>query len=437
MCSVVCSVHAWSRFGWLLLLLLGACNSAHVQTSTETGNPPVIDASKISLVVSSDSVRIVGKPGAITPGGADVELAIVGSSQVESGPSNPDGSFDIALDASDSAVIEVRAEDGDKQSPSVYVTRGGATVGSGQNSQLSCMQRTSLASQAIGNALTKADTSCITAADCKQVSNKTVCTDSCSDALVSSSAVAAIQSAVMSIDEGLCADFAADGCKVIAQPCVPPLNGPIACRAGKCVQVESPTQTCPSCLDKELRWGSTNNQRTSKISGCDDYSLVSDLGTAECTGTVPHCARGVSPTLEDVIVALAQPDVQQALMDGGIVGGPPAPGGLSTMVALGDQSFVISNCGTGSACQAIPQGVLALRQLLQSLPDVIQCEQPSCPPNARYVEDVCLSCGPGGGCSEKAARCAVVCSDPSPCTGMGNNEISCSPRGICEANGCI
>src|SRR5215510_3814148 len=102
MCSVERSVNPWSRFGWLLFWLLGACNSAHIQTSTETGNPPVIDASKISLVVSADSVRIVGKPGAITPGGADVELSVVGTSKVESGPSNSDGSFEIALDASDS-----------------------------------------------------------------------------------------------------------------------------------------------------------------------------------------------------------------------------------------------------------------------------------------------------------------------------------------------
>src|SRR5262245_23396874 len=110
MVSVECSVNAQPRLRWLLLLLLGACNSAHIQTSTETGNPPVIDANKISLVVSSDSVRIVGKPGAITPGGADVELAIVGTSETKSAPSNPDGSFDIELEASESAVIEVRAE---------------------------------------------------------------------------------------------------------------------------------------------------------------------------------------------------------------------------------------------------------------------------------------------------------------------------------------
>jgi hypothetical protein len=122
---------------WLAATLLAACNTSHTQTSTETGNPPVIDLNKISLVVSADGVRIVGEPGAVKPGGSAVELTLVSTGEVRKGESKADGSFDIALDAGADAVIELRASDGDKRSSSVYVTRGGAAVGSGQNGTLS------------------------------------------------------------------------------------------------------------------------------------------------------------------------------------------------------------------------------------------------------------------------------------------------------------
>ena len=242
-----CSWIARRSTAWLCALWLCSCNSSHTQGSTETGNPPVIDVDKIALVVSSDGVKIVGEAGAVTPGGATVELQIVGSDQVARGSSKPDGSFEIALGATENAVVEVSAvsaSDSSQRSSTIYVTRGGATVGTGQGAQLSCMQRSNLASQAIGDALERASDACQTVDDCELIPNGTSCTDSCSDALIAKSAAPDIERTLEAIDRGLCADFAADGCSIIALPCTPMQVVKPACIAGQC-QFEIATE--PSC----------------------------------------------------------------------------------------------------------------------------------------------------------------------------------------------
>jgi hypothetical protein len=61
----------------------------------------------------------------------------------------------------------------------------------------------------------------------------------------------------------------------------------------------------------------------------------------------------------------------------------------------------------------------------------------SCPPNRVFVEDVCLDCGPAGGCSETSDGCLLVCADDMQCEGerassMGL-EPTCTDSGRCEA----
>jgi hypothetical protein len=356
---------------WLAAALLAACNSSHTQTSTETGNPPVIDLTKISLVVSSDGVRIVGEPGAVKPGGAEIELTVVSSGEVSKGESKPDGSFDIALDASADAVIELRASDGDERSSSVYVTRGGASVGSGQNGTLSCMQRSQLASQAVGSALTQADTSCQTASDCELVSTKTVCTDSCGDALVSHDGVNDVKNAVGSVDDGLCSSFAADGCQVIALPCTPPLEGPVACIGGKCTQRISTNVACSSCFNRSIEWGPSSALSVYSIANCADFTTTRE-GTTVCSGKVPQCASGAQESIEDLLQALAHDDVRRAMNQMGTFGGPPAPGGMSTLINIDGRPFLVSNC-SGSNCEPIPAGIKALTDLLAGIVDHTEC----------------------------------------------------------------
>jgi hypothetical protein len=416
---------AWVTASSLLL----ACSTTHVERGTETGNPPLLDVDKLALVVANDSVRIVGRAGAVSPGGVSVEATIVGTGEVVRGVANADGSFEIPLDASADAVVEVRARAGDAGSPVAYVTRGGALVGSGDGASLSCMQRTNVASQAAGSLASAADTRCQSAADCALVSTKTQCTDSCGELPVATAAVAGLRAGIDRIDRELCASFSSDGCNVIALPCVPPPQGPLACVAGQCTQLQESASPCPSCLNQTLSWGVSNPGSPSyTISGCDSFQQTAQ-GSPGCTGNVAHCTAGGLATVERLIDVLTHPDVQAALASGALLGGPPAPGGLATNVQVGGRSFVISNCGTGPNCTPIPDGVIQLRELLDRIGNET-CSPAECPPNATFVTDHCTSCGPAGsGCSSTSARCATVCSDSSACA----SGLSCSARGVCEA----
>jgi hypothetical protein len=310
-----------------------------------------------------------------------------------------------------------------------YVTRGGALVGSGDGSSLSCMQRTNVASQAAGSLASAADTRCQSAADCTLVSTKTQCTDSCGELPVSTAAVAGLRAGIDRIDRELCASFSSDGCSVIALPCVPPPQGPVACVAGQCTQLEESANRCPSCLNQTLFWGASNpGAARHTLSSCDDLERATMSGPG-CTGKVAHCGTSDGATVEQLIAALAHPDVEAALASGANVGGPPVPGGFATTVRLAEREFVISNCGTGPSCTTIPPGVVQLRELLDRIASETACEPLACPPNSVFVTNYCASCGASGGCNSTTARCAIVCSDSSPCSG----GTTCSARGVCEA----
>ena len=107
------------------------------QEGTETCNPPVLDSGLIALVVTANDVHIVGKKGAALPGGSEVEVTNVATGEVVRGKSNEDGSFDIAVKASEYDTFSVRAFRAGKSSGNVTVDRGGASVGE-NSAPLSC-----------------------------------------------------------------------------------------------------------------------------------------------------------------------------------------------------------------------------------------------------------------------------------------------------------
>jgi hypothetical protein len=217
-----------------LLAAISSCTSTHTPGSTETGNPPVIDASKISLVVSMDEARIVGQPGAVTPGGSEVTVTPVGSDMVTIFKSQPDGSFDVPVGMNADTVIELRA--GEDESKTVYVTTGGASVGTGDGGELSCVQRDQLASQVIVSAIDSADTRCTVDTDCVQVSTSTLCRDTCGEHYFGKNGIAAIEAAVRSADLEFCMGFASAGCMRTIPPCIPPGTGPLKCMDGMCIR---------------------------------------------------------------------------------------------------------------------------------------------------------------------------------------------------------
>jgi hypothetical protein len=225
--------------GALLALSGGACTTTHeAQTGTETGNPPVIDARLISLVVSQDEVHVRGAPGAATPG-ATIEVVSTLTRAVFRGQAASDGSFDIVVDAPKTDSFELRAAQGAQSSSTVHVVRGGASVGEGRAQELSCTQRDELARAHMGATAGSADAQCERDEDCMLGRANTLCSDSCFDAPVSAAGANELAEARDAIESGLCKDFEADDCTKIALPCISPPGTTIGCRDRRCQWLDS------------------------------------------------------------------------------------------------------------------------------------------------------------------------------------------------------
>jgi hypothetical protein len=60
----------------------------------------------------------------------------------------------------------------------------------------------------------------------------------------------------------------------------------------------------------------------------------------------------------------------------------------------------------------------------------------SCPPNRLFQDDLCLQCGPTGGCGNTEPGCALLCATAAGCADEFPDAM-CSPRGVCEVASCI
>lgn len=249
----------WFVLACLLGAQVTACTATHVspQEGTETGNPPIINQDLVALVVSANDVRIVGKAGAVTPGGSTVQVISSLTGMTFEARSNADGSFDVALAASPSDTFELRALLGSAQSSVVYVVRGGAAVGQGSGQTLSCKQREALATAQMTALVASAGSRCLIDTDCTTAGQATACSESCSTAVVSKVDALQIEEARAALEEGLCASFAADGCSVLRLPCPPPPLS-VRCVQERCVEAQ-PVQDADCSSDFEAGSGFAAN----------------------------------------------------------------------------------------------------------------------------------------------------------------------------------
>jgi hypothetical protein len=257
-----------SRPAYLVLAVLAlaaasACTNVHgePQDGTETGNPPVIDAARVMLVVGVDSVRITGSAGAVSVGGAELHVQSSLTGAVHKARAKSDGSFDIQIDGSLTDIFELRAADAagnsERASP-VYVARGAAAVTGGAQG-LTCKQRENLALSQMSAVAQTADTYCNSDADCAREQTSSVCNDACSDVPVSTLGATQIREARSAIESGICRDFSADGCNFIIFPCPAPLPNTLRCVANVCSLAPAPLRPAaiPGCSE-EFEVGPTN-----------------------------------------------------------------------------------------------------------------------------------------------------------------------------------
>ena len=127
-----------TRWAALVLIAVIGCAKAApgegVETaSTETGNPPSIDAALIEVTKDADGVVIVGEPGAVTPGDIEVEITTpdgtVVTVQVEE-----DGSFRVELRESDEprdtySVVAIGGDDRESETVTLSVDEDAPDAG--------------------------------------------------------------------------------------------------------------------------------------------------------------------------------------------------------------------------------------------------------------------------------------------------------------------
>jgi hypothetical protein len=278
---------------WLCAVLwalpASGCFSTHggPQDSTETGNPPVLDMHRVALKVSADTVHVTGEKGAVTPGGAAIEITNLTTGEVTKAKANPDGSFNVKVNGSpnDAFVVRAGTGQGGAASAPVYVVRGSAAVGSGADGSLSCEQRDSLALAAFDRALADADKSCASDADCQVVDGTVACQNTCPIAVVSGNGAQQLAVASKAIEAGLCPSAPNVGCPAEAFRC--PLDLPAMCVSGQCVRMGATGSL--SCQEREQMAG----QQIAKAIQSADTSCTVD---ADCvtvsTATVCHDACG-------------------------------------------------------------------------------------------------------------------------------------------------
>ncbi len=82
---------------------LASCGAS----STDTGNPPVVEAQRIRISPSGDGVRVSGGAGTVSPGGAEVEVTNLSTGESVTTKAGSDGSFEAELDGSEDDEFEV------------------------------------------------------------------------------------------------------------------------------------------------------------------------------------------------------------------------------------------------------------------------------------------------------------------------------------------
>lgn len=383
-------MNGWPKLFLLLVLSIAGCaKSRGGDGITETGNPPVLEPDDIALVVTSDAVHIVGSQGAITPGGGQIEIENLATGDKQRASVAEDGSFDVEVDGTFDDTYAVRALDAEmnKASAPVYVSRGGAMVGTdGGGKQLTCEQRAEAIRAEFDGIAQDADRGCDSNADCAQLNADVTCPAwPCGGPVVSREAEAALEAAIASVVEASCVPFEADNCfDGMAVPgCI--RSGPFACVDRQCVACGAtggcPQTTCEACNVPSVQWTMHMGARRSMyaLSGCKTLTLTEQNPAAPvrspCTSEPPCVPErgGATWSIVDLQNALAHPDVEAALASGAQFGAI-TPGGFFTEIEVGDRAFTShAQCADAAQnCVDEPRSVDELRTILQGLADHVR-----------------------------------------------------------------
>lgn len=238
------------------------------EVGSETGNPPVITPDHVYTQNVDGGVQVTGQPGAVEPGGATVEVTNVDSGEVITVQSNPDGSFTVMFKGDTPAGVSIRVSDEHgssmplvlsvERTTNVGTTRTSGAMDAGmptpsesadasipvcpnppclsvERAPLPCGDRQMQADNMLNAALSEADLTCATAADCVSVTLSTQCHARCSGSLVvSRGAQADLDALVSRLDRTLCGGDYSTTCNEQTDSCTEGPEPAAACESGKC-----------------------------------------------------------------------------------------------------------------------------------------------------------------------------------------------------------
>lgn len=276
----------------------GSANDpGHELLGTETGNPPVIKKEALHLEVAPGGMRLIGAPGAVTPG-AEVRVTNqrTGASAATTAAAN--GSVDLSISGETSDVYEVIVT---REGQQASVTLTMADLPS-DLSTLSC--------EALGNALgpviaatyADADHSCTIDADCAERSWGEGCYNRCGSEILAASAVEATSALAEQRITGLCSEIDARGCPNGPVPCVPSLQHVLRCEQGQCVGRELGELSCEDLSQEASRRRQAAAAKAPRDCNVDDDCALSRFNLS-CLDNCGGFASPIASSAYDAVEA--------------------------------------------------------------------------------------------------------------------------------------
>lgn len=348
---------AESRRSWATALLVAlmalpaavSCGARELDMSTKTGNPPVIDRTRVRIVGAAGDVVVSGERGAVdTAAGVQAVAKLKNRSNDASASAavNEDGSFEVRVEGTleDEYELTITARGtSDSTTISLAVSDTTDSLGRGDGA-LTCLERTGtpvsegatmgpqpvcgmLQSEALCRAaelVASASLECEDEDDCVVASRTPNCADSYGGGVaVSTKGASELSVGLASIDETICQDFDEQGCTYYAS------GGPLhpktvaRCEAG-------------ACVGKLIQYGfeCSNAVLYGNTATCDDYEtearcqrdeMLADLNNActrddECTvfEAAPTCAeRDCSHRFVVAAASVAEAEAGMTAINGG------------------------------------------------------------------------------------------------------------------------
>ena len=322
----------WRVLSLALSLTVLGCDGRGPETSTETGNPPVIDTRLVSLKTKPDGAVLIGELGSVDPPTGVVTAVELRSGDLYQAPVQADGSFRIPVSSAEGLyyvtvgdsvnLVDVLMEAA-KHPDSIVVLGNVSIEDTVASLGLSCLAEGLRAEGALQDAFAEASRSCSVDADCVLVSYDTVCAPSCAYSVVNQEGQKALEAVKAELAGASCPAHEAGECSTTMPTCP---DGELVpkCRTGTCYGESADLEQQCGGPSVALTWTTYSSEAPASDSPTYRYTGL-DYGGLErlepdgtrCVSVLTKC--GSEGAEHDIAMraAVADADVQTAILSGG------------------------------------------------------------------------------------------------------------------------